>query len=682
MVVPMALCLTLLLTPVAAAPGDSSLPPLREITLYKSGVGFFVHRGNVALPASLRLLVPDRSLDDVLKSLTISGIPGAHLDAVTYPSRIPAERSLAELPFDLAGTQNLVQVLQILRGTSVAVRSRSGQPIAEGRILDAEYRSSEDGGSQILLGLWAPSGQIRVVPLDESVFLAVQDPRLQDALDAYLGLRADEHTTRIRSLEIRFGGEGSSPVELSYLMEAPVWKTTYRLVVKEQGSADLYAWALVDNTTPYDWEGVSLALVAGAPISFRQPLSTAIFVERPLVAVPQAPTPKPPVHEGALPESEKPEDTAQFQAARRLPGGIPGGVVGGAPARALQPMKALAAEAVTFPTETTESGRLGDHFRYRLERPLSLERNRSAAVALLQAEVPVELVSVYRPDSPDRHPYLAVLLNNATDWTLDGGTFHVVRDGAFAGEGLLETLQPREQRLLSYGVDLAVEVTREPGEAPRHETVRWTASQGVITLQRREWIRSSYRLANRDTQARNLLLEHTKRPGFQLGTDSRPEEESASYYRFRVEVPANASRTLTVAEYRTLEERVELQDWPADSLAGWIEQQGKIPEAVRAQLGEILRMKREVARLESQLGDLRRQIDGIFSDQARLRENLGRLGDSPAEGALKSRYLEKLSAQEDELEQLGSRVKEVENQLKTAQAELQRRIESLEGSWE
>lgn len=681
MIVRIASCLVLLLAPATAAREASPMPPLREVTLYKNGVGFFVHRGPVELPAALRLLVSDRSLDDVLKSLTIAGIPGSVLDTVAYPSRIPPEHSLAELPVDFADAENLLQVLCKLRGTPVIVQSRRGEPIVEGRILNAEYRSTRDGGTQVLLGLWLPSGELRLVPLDESVSLAVRDPRLQEVLEIYLSLQAEQHTTRTRALEIRLTGRGSSPMELSYLMEAPVWKTTYRLVVKGQETADLYAWALIDNTTPYDWDGVTLTLVAGAPISFRQPLSTAIFVERPFVAVPRAPTPTPPVHEGTLAESQPAADTAAVPATKR-PSAVVGGLVTGVPAGRLpgtdlQPMKT----PITFPTEAAEGAAMGNQFRYRIQRPLSLQRNRSAAVALFQAEVPAELVSVYRPDSPDRHPYLSLLLSNATDWTLDGGTFHVVRDGAFAGEGMLETIQPGEHRLLSYGVDLAVEVVREPGGVPRQETVRWTASQGVITLERREWVRSTYRLVNRDAEARELLLEHPKQPGFTLGPEPQPEEESASYYRFRVTVPAQGSRTLSVAAYRTLEERVDLRNWPADSLVGWIEKHAEIPDAVRSVLEEIGRLRREESRLQSELTNLQNRIEAIFSDQSRLRENLARLGESPGEADLRRRYLERLSSQEDELEQLRAQTKRVEERLQTIREEIGRRIESLEGSW-
>ena len=45
--------------------------------------------------------------------------------------------------------------------------------------------------------------------------------------------------------------------------------------------------------------------------------------------------------------------------------------------------------------------------------------------------------------------------------TLDGGSFTVLEDGAFAGEGLTDAIKPGEKRLVSYAADLACAWTRK-----------------------------------------------------------------------------------------------------------------------------------------------------------------------------------------------------------------------------
>ena len=50
-------------------------------------------------------------------------------------------------------------------------------------------------------------------------------------------------------------GEGERRVVVGYLLETPVWKTTYRLVVDKDGLF-LQGWALVENMTDDDWSAV------------------------------------------------------------------------------------------------------------------------------------------------------------------------------------------------------------------------------------------------------------------------------------------------------------------------------------------------------------------------------------------------------------------------------------------
>ncbi len=666
----------------ATAQAETPPVPLQKVVLYKNGVGFFVHRGNVELPATIRLQAPAFSADDMLKSLTLTGVPASALDTIGYPSVVPACQRLPQFPLNLGSMDTLVKILRSLQGAEVAVTTAGGT--VTGRILNAEAVPGDStAGPRIWLSLWLPAGEIHLIALDSTTVVRFAEPSLRGALGDYLAIRADEQTIDIREIEVRLSGGGRTDVQLSYLMEAPVWKTTYRLILNEQKEATLYGWALVDNTTPYDWNGVELSLMAGAPISFRQRVSEAVYADRPELPVVTGPAPAPPTHGGDLERLGEEGVGVQEKASRDAEAAAPESVVSFSVVERPRDLMRTAgmAAAVSFPEQTAEAYRLAEQFEYRIQRPITLARNRSAAVAILQAEIPAETVSIYRPGSSGNHPFRSVRLENTTDLTLDGGPLHVVREGLFAGEGVMETVQPKERRLLSFAVDLAVEVVRELKPNSRRETARWTGDRGVLTVERREWRDNTYTIANRDTEPREVLIEHPKTPEYLLAESLNPEETTADYYRFRASVPAQTTRKVEVSEFRILEERLEIGSWPVDGFLSFLQRGDHIPEELRRRLERIAETKRRAAGLEEELAGLRRQIDGIFRDQERIRENLSRLGDGPGEAELKRRYLETLDRQEGELNTLRVRQEQNERSLEQVQAELRDLLEEFSGTW-
>ena len=69
----------------------------------------------------------------------------------------------------------------------------------------------------------------------------------------------------------------------------------------------------------------------------------------------------------------------------------------------------------------------------------------------------------------------------------------------------------------------------------------------------------------------------------------------------------------------------------------------------------------------------------LFQDAERLRENLKALANRREEQDLRRRYLDQLSKQENDIDQLRARTEEVKKQLEAAQARLSELITTL--SW-
>jgi hypothetical protein len=325
---------------------------------------------------------------------------------------------------------------------------------------------------------------------------------------------------------------------------------------------------------------------------------------------------------------------------RPAPGGVLGGVVGGLPATpAPGPIYAFAPSA--------QGSELGDLFEYRITEPVTLARNQSALVPIVSAPVEVEKVSLWNGRSRSGRPLRAMWLTNSSGLTLDGGSFSVVEGDAFAGEGLMEPLEPGERRLLSYAADLSVLVSARDGET-RSRLVRVRARDGVISQQSEERASVLYSLRNEDAAARVVVIEHPIRAGWKLAPGVTAAESSPSAHRFRVPVESKKEVSFEVQEIRLGDATVSVSDVTDDQLVMW-RQAGVEAAAIEQALRPILQKKADVARLSRQLEQLERERQTIGADQQRLRENMKALRGTEEERALLRRYTTQLNEQEDRL---------------------------------
>src|SRR5919205_2607134 len=85
--------------------------PVRRITLYKHGVGYFERSGQLASGESARLDFQASEMNDVLKSLTLEEKGGGKIAGVRYDASQPLPVRLADFPFRLGEQQPLSAVL-------------------------------------------------------------------------------------------------------------------------------------------------------------------------------------------------------------------------------------------------------------------------------------------------------------------------------------------------------------------------------------------------------------------------------------------------------------------------------------------------------------------------------------------------------------------------------------------
>ena len=358
-----------------------------------------------------------------------------------------------------------------------------------------------------------------------------------------------------------------------------------------------------------------------------------------------------------------------------VPGGVVGGVVGGLPESPPPPMPPGVYDQARNLDPRATAASLGDLFEYRIKEPITLKKNQSALVPIVNAEIEAEKVSLWNQAPGSGRPLRALWLKNTTSLTLDGGSMSVVDGNAFAGEGLIEPLKAGERRFLSYAADLGVLVdARMQGEAGRISRLR--ARDGIIiqeTEQRATW---TYKARNENATATTLIVEHRARPGWKLAPGQTPVESTAGAERFRLSIEPGKEATLDVREVRQDEARIMIGNVD-DALIVRLAQSGAPAAALEKALRPVLDKKAELAKVERQLQDLQNDLSAIVQDQERLRENMKALRGSAEEKELLRRYTRQLDEQETRLDALKQQIAQTTTTRDRLRAELSALIQTV-----
>lgn len=358
-----------------------------------------------------------------------------------------------------------------------------------------------------------------------------------------------------------------------------------------------------------------------------------------------------------------------------------GAGVGVASAGFVSPMAApsdAALEEARAMGEVAASGQeLGDLFEYKLKDKVTLKKNQSALVPIAQTEIEAEKVSLWNGTAGSGRPLRGLWLKNTSALTFDGGSFSVLENEVFAGEGLTDPIKPGERRLLSYATDLGLLVEAQKNGRPQHVTLA-KISKGVLTQVTRMEERTLYTVHNQDSAPRILVVEHPARTGWLLASGAKePEERAPGVYRFRLEVPAKATASLPVEEVRTLDVTYAISNLNADQIGLFVKDKAITPEMAQA-LRKIMDQKEVVAKLEEIMENRQKDIDRIVEDQGRLRENMKALRGSPEEKALLQRYTKQLDDQETQLDVLRKTIRDTEAERDKANDLLGKMIDDLQ----
>jgi hypothetical protein len=352
----------------------------------------------------------------------------------------------------------------------------------------------------------------------------------------------------------------------------------------------------------------------------------------------------------------------------------------------------------------TSTAAFDDYFEYKIGEPVTVRKNESALVPILQTKIAAERVTLWSPERPT--PLRALWVTNTSNLTLDRGSFSIVEDGNFGGEGLLDPIHPAEKRLLSYAVDQAVRVTTEtPGDSTRVTSI--SAAKGVLVLRNTRTAQVTYVVRNAAPEARAVVIEHPIRQGYELDSsdpaasasdsqaggaeqgaagnkqspagsripDAKPEETTPTLYRYKVEAAAGETVRLHVGEHQDGGVSYRLTD-SNDSQLNVILNQVDHNEATERALQPIFDARRHVADMQVEVNVAETNLRALRADEERQRSNVTALAN--VDKSVRERFVRDLNATEDQIAAGQKGLAASETKLQAAQDDLANKIESLQ----
>ncbi|WP_313618183.1 DUF4139 domain-containing protein [Agrobacterium sp.] len=602
--------------------------PVKSVTLSSGGLAEIVRSAEVGQDSEITIEVPLDQIDDVLKSLVVRDKEG-RVKNLSLAGPNPLEETFRTLPFKASDLSSMPKLLDAIKGTRVKAGDKQGV------VLGVTASENEKTAKSWQLSLMTDDGEIAMAPIPGTK-VEILDPAVKDKLKTAMDVIAKGNTDGARTVTLKLDGAAARQVDISYVVPAPIWKTSYRLVTSKEGEVRLQAWAVFENASGEDWNGVGVTLSSGKPVTLKQALHRHFMRER----------------------IEVPVDTAAA--------GLPAGAMakpmvmrnraGGADFLASAPMaEAMAVEApAPFAMAGGQEASAAEQdvtSTFALKGSYDVRNGDTISVPILDQGVKAEMVSLYRVGMAGEHPVAAALIENNAGISLPPGIMTVYDDNVgYVGDAQINGLPRDQKQSVSFAVDQKVNI----GAAVKtsQNIVSLKVVDGMIHTKSSTVEVATYEITGAQDGERTVVIEVPKRSGWAFSAEGQ-DEATASDYRIKTSLKAGEKKTLETRYELVNDETVSLIDADAFTLVAW--QEAAADDATKAKLIELADARRSQNDAEIKLQQLDEDYSRTSDEQARVRENLRAVGD----GDTKNRFDKQLNVLEDKLTAIeGQRVEQ------------------------
>ncbi len=645
--------------------------PIKRVTLYKHGLGFFERRG-LLTGQQLRLEFPRPAMDDILKSLVVLDSLGQvlGLEFETPPDR---NENVHKSSLTLSNDSSLTDTLTALRGRNVRVQT--SEQTLEGLVVGVDLESKNPLERAILSLYQTESKSIVKLSLERLERLQILDAVAAGDLEfALQTAKRDED----RSSALLRLSEGEHNLSISYIAPAPAWRVSYRVIAEELENTEsdvreifVQGWGLFDNTLEEDLDGVELSLVAGMPVSFRYSLFAPNTPERPLVED-QERTVGAPIQFATMDYME--------EASAAPMGGM---------ARARKSMAAPAMAAAPAPlssqmmqsSKPVSSGEArGALFAYRVAHPVSVARGQSGMVLLMSAKLKGKRELLYNGAKNPENPVASLRFENSSGFTLERGPVTVleaqVSQGAeYAGEAVLEFTPSGAEVIVAFAVELGVKVTEQQTWETRLNRI--SINQGYLLIQEHQTCRTTYEIISQLQIPVVVTLERDRLNGYDFFETPQPISQTVTLARWKVDLGSKAKFEFVLQE-RMLQSRYEqVRNITFESLSEYLKNKFLDSSTFEA-LKSIRNLYAQIESTNAKISSLEAERKRIFARQTQIQGNLAPLARDGDEGRLRSKLVKELDGSENRLKTLEFETENLKALASTLEQDASKAIAALE----
>ena len=659
--------------------------PVREMVLYKHGVGFFVRQGEVE-GTEVNLAFRAEEVNDILKSLAVLDTAGGQVYGVHYQTPMDRAHRLANTSINLNNVESVTQLFQQLRGrqvTLVVVDIRDKQFTYAGRVIGTDRHQDAENGQKWYVSLLTSDGSTHIFPFTAIRQFTIKDDQSKQDLTYFLDTSMSEDNRR--SVTVRMS-EGKHDLVVHYVAPSPTWRVSYRLVAESEdegntGKALLQGWGLFDNRFEEDLEDVKVTLVAGQPISFIYDLYESKIPERPVVKdearivdapvefrAEKQPEPEPVTWGGgrrmaqmapsaSLAMLEESEETTDFYSPQST-------------ARFSMPIDDME-ESTAVSAEAKETG---ETFQYSVTAPVTVKRGESALVPIISHMVNYERELLYNKAKLPDHPVASLRFENQTGLTLERGPVTVVEDSDYKGEAIIPFTKDKNVVYVPYAVELGVNVKED---FKRSHELRGLAIDDQLLKQQIYVIhQTTYTIENATETEKTITVEAPIQSQFDLFDTPDPDAETLNERRWKIPVEANQTIEFTRKERYMQWRGDEIRNLNYYDLNEWIKNE-YIDYTLIADLREILDAVQSIHNMNREISELGKERRTLYEKQEQLRRNMGALKQTGKEGTLRERVVDQLEESQDRLEAIDAEVEKLEATITETEKTIDQLIEAL-----
>ena len=667
---------------------------IKGITLYDNGFAVFEREAIIQGHGSIDLFFSSRRMKSVLETIQFLGEGGAKVGNVAYEATKPTPT------IELQSSNFMVNLLKTLMGRQMAFTFKAKADEVEfvsGKVLgfdDMRVEGLEDTVPHI--SILSEGTKMQTIPIEAIRCFDILDPQVSQDLDFSLDLKRSSSTDDLHKLSM-FYSDVASPLQLKvrYGYQVEEWKSSYRMKLSDNPTTfHLDGMAIVQNTLDEDWNDVTLTLVVGAPtiqssgsaakdeglwqlkikslsgsiVNVRaNPKDSIISVKHKVAKKLQVPFTSfnlvfagKPVEEGRTLSDYTIVNNSTLHMS------------------ATSGLKRKLDEDVT--AQKFVMAAQDNLSYYEIPMHVTAKRKQKAIVPLLQVEVEGQKVVLYDESIRKGNPLQAILFENATGRTLEGGPMTVASDKVILGQSTLPTLHPGDESPpIPYAVELHCEVAKTTTSSflkPHQVTIE----DGVVKIIRVHQEVTIYRIKNKGKDDLDFLLNHFFLEDYDLAQEEGAEEGEPvditdRFYQFRFIVAKNTEKKAFVVreENNDMKEYGIRFDVTDDNLSDWVAK-GIITTQIQSQIKTTFEIKKDVAEIERDIYDKESEIREIKSNQEHLQKLISSLEGHEKEAA---KYVKSLSTSEDSLVATQKAIKAQRQKKKNLETRLRKLIHEI-----